>query len=145
MKILLTTLNSKFIHTNLAIRYIKESIKDLIDVDIREYTINNQLDYILKDIYLKEYDAVFFSTYIWNIYDIVKLCENIKKVNPNVIIGLGGPEVSYDSEESMEKYEFVDYIIRDEGEMVMRDLVKHFRGEMSIEDVDGITYRQDGK
>ena len=145
MKVLLTTLNSKFIHTNLAIRYIKESIKDLVDVDIREYTINNQLDYILKDIYLAKYDAIFFSTYIWNIYDIVKLCENIKKVNPNVIIGLGGPEVSYDSEEAMEKYEFVDYIIRGEGEMVMRDLVKHFRGEMSIEDVDGITYRQDGK
>ena len=145
MKILLTTLNSKFIHTNLAIRYIKESIKDLIDVDLREYTINNQLDYILKDIYLKDYDAVFFSTYIWNVYDIVKICENLKKVKPNLIIGLGGPEVSYDSEESMEKYQFVDYILRDEGEMVMRDLVKHFRGEMSIEDVDGITYRQDGK
>ena len=80
MKILLTTLNSKFIHTNLAIRYIKESIKDLIDVDLREYTINNQLDYILKDIYLKDYDAVFFSTYIWNVYDIVKICENLKKV-----------------------------------------------------------------
>ena len=60
MKVLLTTLNSKFIHTNLAIRYIKESIKDLVDVDIREYTINNQLDYILKDIYLKDYEAVFF-------------------------------------------------------------------------------------
>ena len=56
----------------------------------------NQLDYILKDIYLAKYDAIFFSTYIWNIYDIVKLCENIKKVNPNVIIGLGGPEVSYE-------------------------------------------------
>ena len=55
MKILLTTLNSKFIHTNLAIRYIKESIKDLIDVDLREYTINNQLDYILKDIYSRVY------------------------------------------------------------------------------------------
>lgn len=145
MKVLLTTLNSKFIHTNLAIRYIKESIKDLVDVDIREYTINNQLDYILKDIYLAKYDAIFFSTYIWNIYDIVKLCENIKKVNPNVIIGLGGPEVSYDSEEAMEKYEFVDYIIRGEGEMVMRDLMKHFNGEMDIKHVDGITYRQDGK
>ena len=75
----------------------------------------------------------------------MKICENLKKVKPNLIIGLGGPEVSYDSEESMEKYQFVDYILRDEGEMVMRDLVKHFRGEMSIEDVDGITYRQDGK
>ena len=103
LKILLTTLNSKFIHTNLAIRYIKESIKDLIDVDLREYTINNQLDYILKDIYLKDYDAVFFSTYIWNVYDIVKICENLKKVKPNTIIGLGGPEVTYDSENAMEK------------------------------------------
>ena len=145
MKILLTTLNSKFIHTNLAIRYIKESIKDLIDVDIREYTINNQLDYILKDIYLGGYDAVFFSTYIWNIYDIVKLCENLKKVNPKLIIGLGGPEVSYDSEDAMAKYEFVDYILRGEGEMVMRDLVKYFKGEMDIKDVDGITYRCDGQ
>ena len=51
MKILLTTLNSKFIHTNLAIRYLRESVKDLVKVDVREYTINNQLDYILKDIY----------------------------------------------------------------------------------------------
>ena len=141
MKILLTTLNSKFIHTNLAIRYIKESIKDLADVEIREYTINNQLDYILKDIYLAGYDAVFFSTYIWNVYDIVKLCENLKKVNPKLIIGLGGPEVSYDSEEAMAKYEFVYYILRGEGEMVMRDLVKYFNGEMDIKDVDGVTYR----
>lgn len=51
MKILLTTLNSKFIHTNLAIRYLKSYTKDLVDADIREYTINNDLDYILKDIY----------------------------------------------------------------------------------------------
>ena len=63
MKVLLTTLNSKFIHTNLAIRYIKESIKDLVDVDIREYTINNQLDYILKDIYLAKYDSIFILKY----------------------------------------------------------------------------------
>ena len=145
MKILLTTLNSKFIHTNLAIRYIKESIKDLADVEIREYTINNQLDYILKDIYLAGYDAVFFSTYIWNVYDIVKLCENLKKVNPKLIIGLGGPEVSYDSEDAMAKYEFVDYILRGEGEMVMRDLVKYFNGEIDIKDVDGVTYRCDGE
>ena len=145
MKILLTTFNSKFIHTNLAIRYIKESIKDLADVEIREYTINNQLDYILKDIYLAGYDAVFFSTYIWNVYDIVKLCENLKKVNPKLIIGLGGPEVSYDSEDAMAKYEFVDYILRGEGEMVMRDLVKYFNGEIDIKDVDGVTYRCDGE
>ena len=82
MKILLTTLNSKFIHTNLAIRYLKEFVRDLVDVDIREYTINNDLDYILKDIYKNDYDLILFSTYIWNVDDIVKLCHNIKKVKP---------------------------------------------------------------
>ncbi|WP_455538841.1 B12-binding domain-containing radical SAM protein [Terrisporobacter sp.] len=145
MKILLTTLNSKFIHTNLAIRYLKESVKDLIQVDVREYTINNQLDYILKDIYKHNYDAVFFSTYIWNIYDIVKLCDNLKKVKPEIKIGLGGPEVTYDSENAMEKYEFLDYIIRGEGELIFRSLVQHFLGQKKIEDVKGITYRKDGE
>lgn len=145
MKILLTTLNSKFIHTNLAIRYLKESVKDLVDVDIREYTINNQLDYILKDIYKNNYDAVFFSTYIWNIYDIVKLCDNLKKVKPEIMIGLGGPEVTYDSENAMERYEFLDYILCGEGELVFRDLVQYFLGNKNLEDVKGIVYRKDGK
>lgn len=145
MKILLTTLNSKFIHTNLAIRYLKESVKDLVDVDIREYTINNQLDYILKDIYKNNYDVVFFSTYIWNIYDIVKLCDNLKKVKPEIKIGLGGPEVTYDSQNAMEEYKFLDYILCGEGELVFRDLVKHFLGNKNIEDVKGIVYRKDGK
>ena len=145
MKILLTTLNSKFIHTNLAIRYLRESVKDLVEVDVREYTINNQLDYILKDIYKNNYDVVFFSTYIWNIYDIVKLCDNLKKVKPEIKIGLGGPEVTYDSESAMEKYEFLDYILCGEGELVFRDLVQHLLGQKKIEDVKGIVYREDKK
>lgn len=145
MKILLTTLNSKFIHTNLAIRYLRESVKDLVQVDVKEYTINNQLDYILKDIYKNNYDIVFFSTYIWNVYDIAKLCDNLKKVKPEIKIGLGGPEVTYDSENAMEKYEFLDYILRGEGELVFRSLVEHLLGKKPIEDVKGITYRKDGQ
>ena len=145
MKILLTTLNSKFIHTNLAIRYLKSYTKDLVDADIREYTINNDLDYILKDIYKNDYDVILFSTYIWNVLDIVKLCENIKKVKPNTIIGLGGPEVTYDSENAMEKYPFVDYILCGEGELVFRDLVMYLQGNKNIEDVEGIVYRNNGE
>ncbi|AUN15611.1 B12-binding domain-containing radical SAM protein [Paraclostridium sordellii] len=143
MKILLTTLNSKFIHTNLAIRYLNQMVKDIedIEVDIREYTINNELDFILKDIYKNDYDVILFSTYIWNVNDIVKLCDNIKKVKPNMKIALGGPEVSYDSEDSMKKYDFVDYILYGEGELVFRDFVKHLKGDIKIEDVDGIVYR----
>lgn len=143
MKILLTTLNSKFIHTNLAIRYLNQMVKDIedIEVDIREYTINNELDFILKDIYKNDYDVILFSTYIWNVNDIVKLCDNIKKVKPNMKIALGGPEVSYDSEDSMKKYDFVDYILYGEGELVFRDFVKYLKGDIKIEDVDGIVYR----
>lgn len=146
MKILLTTLNSKFIHTNLAIRYLKQFVKDIdnIDVDIREYTINNDLDYILKDINKNKYDVILFSTYIWNVNDIVKLCHNIKKINPNIKIALGGPEVTYDSDTSMDTYEFVDYILYGEGELVFRDFVSYLKGEVSIENVNGLVYRRNG-
>lgn len=146
MKILLTTLNSKFIHTNLAIRYLNQMVKDIedIDVDIREYTINNELDFILKDIYANNYDVILFSTYIWNVNDIVKICNNLKKVNKNVKIALGGPEVTYDSEESMKKYDFVDYILYGEGELVFRDFVKSLKGDIEIKDVNGIVYRNNG-
>ncbi|HGM1088269.1 TPA: B12-binding domain-containing radical SAM protein [Clostridioides difficile] len=142
MKILLTTLNSKFIHTNLAIRYLKEFVRDLIEVDMKEYTINNDLDYILKDIYKNEYDIILFSTYIWNVGDIVKLCDNLKKIRPNTKIALGGPEVSYDSYDAMKKYDFVDYILYGEGELIFRDLVLHLQGKMEINDVNGLVYRQ---
>lgn len=142
MKILLTTLNSKFIHTNLAIRYLKEFVRDLIEVNMKEYTINNDLDYILKDIYKNEYDIILFSTYIWNVGDIVKLCDNLKKIRPNTKIALGGPEVSYDSYEAMKKYDFVDYILYGEGELIFRDLVLHLQGKMEINDVNGLVYRQ---
>ena len=142
MKILLTTLNSKFIHTNLAIRYLKEFVRDLIEVNMKEYTINNDLDYILKDIYKNEYDIILFSTYIWNVGDIVKLCDNLKKIRPNTKIALGGPEVSYDSYEAMKKYDFVDYILYGEGELIFRDLVLHLQGKMKINDVNGLVYRQ---
>lgn len=145
MKILLTTLNSKFIHTNLAIRYLKEFVRDLIEVDMKEYTINNDLDYILKDIYKNEYDIILFSTYIWNIGDIVKLCDNLKKIRPNTKIALGGPEVSYDSYEAMKKYDFVDYILYGEGELIFRDLVLHLKGKKEIKDVDGLVYRQESE
>ena len=145
MKILLTTLNSKFIHTNLAIRYLKAFVKDILPVDIREYTINNDLDYILKDIYRNNYDVVLFSTYIWNVDDTAKICENLKKVNPNIKIALGGPEVSYDSLDAMKKYPFIDYILCGEGELVFKDLVEYFLDKKSIEDVEGIVYRHNGE
>ena len=145
MKILLTTLNSKFIHTNLAIRYLKEFAKDVQETEIREYTINNQADYILKDIYKGGYDAVFFSVYIWNVVDIMSLCENLKKVMPNLIIGLGGPEVSYDSENLMKEHKFIDYILYGEGEVTFRDVCLMLNGKMNAADIKGLVWRDGEK
>ena len=145
MKILLTTLNSKFIHTNLAIRYLKEFAKDVQETEIREYTINNQADYILKDIYKGGYDAVFFSVYIWNVVDIMSLCENLKKVMPNLIIGLGGPEVSYDSENLMKEHSFIDYILYGEGEVTFRDVCLMLNGKMNAADIKGLVWRDGEK
>lgn len=145
MKILLTTLNSKFIHTNLAIRYLKEFAKDVQKTEIKEYTINNQADYILKDIYKGGYDAVFFSVYIWNVVDIMSLCENLKKVMPNLIIGLGGPEVSYDSENLMKENKFIDYIIYGEGEVTFREVCLMLNNKMDSKDIKGLVWRDGEK
>lgn len=123
MKILLIILNFKFIYINLVIRYLKEFVRDLIEVNMKEYMINNDLDYILKDIYKNEYDIILFLIYIWNVGDIVKFCDNLKKIRFNIKIVLGGLEVSYDSYEVMKKYDFVDYIFYGEGELIFRDLV----------------------
>lgn len=149
MKVLLTTLNSKFIHTNLAIRYIREYSRYLEGDDyklfMKEYTINNSIDFIMKDIYKMDPDLIVFSVYIWNVEDIARLCENIKKVKANVKIALGGPEVSYDYISAMKKYPFVDYILYGEGEVIYRDLILRLLGKMQIEDVRGICHRESGE
>ncbi|WP_334292127.1 B12-binding domain-containing radical SAM protein [Alkalithermobacter thermoalcaliphilus] len=142
LKILLTTLNSKFVHTNLAIRYLKAYVKDLIQVDIKEYTINNTIDYILKDIYKEDYSVIGFSTYIWNIEETLKIASSIKKVSPHIKILLGGPEVSYDYDEIMKNNSFIDYIIYGEGEETFREFVKYILKDKDIKDIDGIVYRK---
>lgn len=149
MKVLLTTLNSKFIHTNLAIRYIREYSRDLEGDDykliMKEYTINNSIDFIMKDIYRMNPDVAVFSVYIWNIEDIARLCENIKKVKPDIKIGFGGPEVSYDYKEAMKKYPFLDYVLYGEGEVIYRDLILRLMGKKKIDEVRGICHREDGE
>src|SRR5699024_4595089 len=109
---------------------------------MREYTINNSIDFIMKDIYKLKVDVLVFSVYIWNVEDIVRLCENIKKVRPNIKIALGGPEVSYDCENAMKKYPFVDYILYGEGEVVYRDLMLSLMGDLEIDNVRGICHRK---
>ena len=122
MKILLTTLNSKFIHSNLAVKYMHAMIRDRVDSVVEEFTINEDIEEILSRIMQGGYDMVAFSCYIWNIERTMKLAENIKKISPQTMILLGGPEVTYDADMVIKKNPFVDFVIAGEGEKAISDL-----------------------
>ena len=100
MKVLLGAVNAKYIHSNLAVYCLKayaEKYGDTSDeISIGEYTINQQLDEILRDIYKRKPDMLCLSCYIWNLTYVEEICREIKKVMPQIIIWIGGPEVSYD-------------------------------------------------
>ena len=98
MKILLTTLNSKYVHSNLALKYLYTVVAgEYSDVEVREFTINHELSYIYTELVRANYDMVCFSCYIWNIEQIKAVAADLKKARPDVKICLGGPEVSFDA------------------------------------------------
>lgn len=142
MNILLTTLNSKFIHTALSIRYLKSYCKeDFPSIDIEEYTINQNTDYIAREIYKKNADIVAFSTYIWNMRETLEITEILKTVNPDITIILGGPEVSYNAEDILKDNDHIDYIIYGEGEETLKQLLLNIRDRKDIGSIQGIVYR----
>ena len=147
MKILLTTLNSKYIHSALSLKYIYNNIVDIneISVNVKEYTINENLQDIFADILSDTYDLIAFSCYIWNIEYIIKLCNDIKIANEDVKILLGGPEVSYESYEFMLRHKFTDFIIRDEGEVIFRKFVKSYIQDKNFSNIPSFLYRENGK
>lgn len=126
MKILLTTLNSKYVHTNLALRYLEAALTPLPEhlVCRKEYSINDVMERVLMDITEEEADVIAFSVYIWNVNLILALAENIKKVQPQVILILGGPEVTYRSQEILSQNSFVDYVCVGEGEEALPQLIQ---------------------
>ena len=145
MKIILSTLNAKYIHSNLAIQYIKQYSKGF-DIDIYEYNINQELDLIVREIHSAKPDIVCFSTYIWNINETLEICSKLKKVNKDLIIILGGPEVSFTQSEIMEDNPFIDFIIEGEGEITVNELFSYLvNNNCVLEEIAGITYRENGK
>lgn len=143
MKILLTSLNAKFIHTSLSLyslkAYSKEYKKDVI---IKEFTINNNLDNCLSSIVLENPTAIGFSTYIWNINETLSLISNLKKVLPNTKIILGGPEVSYNPTQYLD---YADFVVFGEGEKPFYELMKYFDNKMDIKDITSVCHKQDNK
>ena len=116
MKVLLTTLNSKYAHVNIALYYLKNKIKDLCLTHTLNLNINDELSNILSRIIEYKADIVCFGVYIWNVEQTLKIAENIKKVSPNTKIAFGGPEVSYNPEDFLQKYSFIDSILCLESE-----------------------------
>lgn len=141
MKVLLASLNSKYVHSNLAIRYIKNYSKSY-KIDLFEATINeNPMDIAFK-IFDKNPDIIGFSCYIWNIENTLKLCSTLKKLNENIKIILGGPEVTYNPHNYLEKYDFIDYVIEGEGEIVFNNLLECLDKNESVGKVDGVYHRE---
>ena len=145
MKVLLTAINSKYIHSNLAVRYLRSFTKDLdYDCEIKEFTINDREERILEEIIKQEPDIVAFSTYIWNVEMVSRVANLIKRVNSHIEIIYGGPEVSFDSRTFL-KEQCGEYVIEGEGEKTYRDFILYKLGMIELEEVRGLHYKINGE
>ncbi len=156
MKFLLTAVNAKYIHSNPAVYSLRGYVGEELSkhVEIAEYTINQGIGDILGDIYKKKPDAIGFSCYIWNWSVIQQLIVEIHKLLPEMPIWLGGPEVSFDGKELLDKYPMVTGIMVGEGEETFRQLLGYYvnrealksnanerqpdKGEVELEGLDQI-------
>lgn len=145
MNIVLATLNAKYIHTNLAIRYLKAYAKPEFDIILSEYTIKDPSFNIVSDLYQKKPDIIGFSCYIWNIEETIRVIRMLKKVSPSTKIILGGPEVSYDVHDWLHRIEDADYIVMGEGELSFKQLLRYLHGQIPLDDVPGIGYLDNGR
>ncbi len=149
MKVLLMSLNSKFIHTNLAIRSIKKYYETYhkspdVVLEVKEYTINNDMDSVLRDVSKGEYTHIFASAYIWNIESLSLLFSNFSKINQTTKIIFGGPEVTYNAGEQLERHPFLDAVIIGEGEQSFGELLENmvkYGDALGLGRTRGIAYR----
>ena len=173
MKIVLSALNAKYVHSNLAVYDIEiytkkkweeekkrnggsfgrknENSKGILknhkkekELLVKEYTINHNLDFILQDLYREKADVYAFSCYIWNISEILLITRELKKVLPGTRIWFGGPEVSYDGKNYLEKYPFAEGIILGEGEVTFYELTQRWQEIENVKNNQEVL-REDGR
>ena len=150
MKLLLVGINAKYIHSNLAIRCLKAACEKkgvTSEILLREYTINQNADEILSDLVCLNADLIAFSTYIFNIETVLRLVENLKIVQPNIRILLGGPEAGFKADELMKQYSEINYIITGEGERPFAKLAEELESEAvpNPANVPALSFRQGGE
>ena len=143
MKIIISCLNSKFVHASLSpwclAAGVREFCKETHDVSVLESTINGDAESFAHKTINEKPDVVAFSCYIWNITKTLEICHFIKE-NLNCKIVLGGPEVAYRPKDVLERYEFIDFVLSGEGEWTFPDFLDNLSGDLSL--VSGLTYRQ---
>lgn len=146
MKMLLTAINAKYIHSNLAVYSLRAYAKDYKgQIELAEYTINHKQEYILSEIYKRKPDVLCFSCYIWNITYVREIAEEFHKLCPAVPIWVGGPEVSYEVETFLQDHPFVTGIMMGEGEKIFEKICTYYiRGGISLEEIRGIAWRDHG-
>lgn len=151
MKILLTAINAKYIHSNLAVYSLRAYAQSRVtdpdtEIALAEYTINQQTDDILMDIYRRKPDVLCFSCYIWNISFVRELIRDLVKILPKTAFWAGGPEVSYDAEKFLTEMPEMTGVMVGEGEKTFHDLLEFYiDGKDSLEEISGIAYRTGDK
>ena len=143
MKIFLTAINAKYIHSNLAVYSLRAYAKAFQEqIEIGEYTINNRVDYILEQIYKAKPDVLCFSCYIWNIGYVEELITEYHKLCPEVPIWVGGPEVSYEVETFLEEHPQVTGVMIGEGERTFQQLCECYVNQNgTLKELNGIAYK----
>lgn len=120
---LFVAINAKYVHTSLSVRYLQTVAGE--DGKIFECSINDSITKVSEDIFKTGEKHILFSCYLWNIEMVLKISEILKKADENIIITLGGPEVSFRAEEMLKKHSFIDHIITGEGETKIKEIVKN--------------------
>lgn len=144
MKILLVACNAKYIHSNLAVYDLQAYASDYADhIVLKEYTINQQKDDIMRDIYLEHPDVVCVSCYIWNLSFVKELMADLIKILPGADFWAGGPEVSYDAEKFLTENSEFKGVMVGEGEETFKELAGHYveKNPQDLKNMTGICYR----
>lgn len=144
MKILLVACNAKYIHSNLAVYDLQAYASDYADhIVLKEYTINQQKDDIMRDIYMEHPDVVCVSCYIWNLSFVKELMADLIKILPGADFWAGGPEVSYDAEKFLTENSEFKGVMVGEGEETFKELAGYYveKNPQNLKDMTGICYR----
>ena len=155
VKILLVSINASYMHTNIAIRDLKNYADKYFSdsetkpqIEIAEYTINQPIGEVLRSIAFSKADWIQFSTYIWNAEYVQKLLPEIKKVLPECILGAGGPEFGYGAEKYLKSIRDLDFVVFGEGELTFTDMIERSSANAKsllshFEDIKGIYWRNE--